>query len=154
MRGDAPARGDRGAPAAATLSVRDLPDGVLANVVTYLAPPSRAMLAVATESRAIISNDSGEWSTLDFVDVEESLAKKLTDDDFHRILVCIDARESLKVLKLTGCVNITGKGLEPLRGSVVLEQIDLSLVQSTRVHTSIQNQKFRKLIRYLSSAAL
>ena len=31
-------------------------------------------------------------------------------------------------LKLTGCVNITGAGLDPLRGSVVLEKIDLSLV--------------------------
>ena len=33
-----------------------------------------------------------------------------------------------KTLKLTGCVNITGSGLELLRGSLVLQQIDLSLV--------------------------
>ena len=32
-------------------------------------------------------------------------------------------------MKLTGCVNITGCGLSPLRESVVLEQIDLSLLK-------------------------
>jgi len=31
-------------------------------------------------------------------------------------------------LRLAGCVNITGAGLEPLRGSSVIEQIDLGLV--------------------------
>ena len=35
----------------------------------------------------------------------------------------------LKKLKLCGCVNITGHGLNPLRGSVALEQIDISLVR-------------------------
>ena len=35
----------------------------------------------------------------------------------------------LKRLKLCGCINITGIGLNPLRGSVVLEQIDISLVR-------------------------
>ena len=34
----------------------------------------------------------------------------------------------MKRLKLTNCVNITGAGLEPLRGSLIIEQIDLSLV--------------------------
>jgi hypothetical protein len=29
---------------------------------------------------------------------------------------------------LAGCVNIIGHGLEPIRGSLVLEQIDLSLI--------------------------
>jgi len=33
-------------------------------------------------------------------------------------------------LKLTNCINITGAGLEPLRGSSTIEQIDLSLVGS------------------------
>ncbi|KAL7537536.1 hypothetical protein ACHAXR_007895 [Thalassiosira sp. AJA248-18] len=44
------------------------------------------------------------------------------------VLACIDAGNHLQTLKLAGCVNITGRGLEPLRGSLVLEQIDLSLV--------------------------
>ena len=35
----------------------------------------------------------------------------------------------LKRLKLCGCIDITGIGLNPLRGSIVLEQIDLSLAR-------------------------
>jgi hypothetical protein len=37
-------------------------------------------------------------------------------------------REGTERLKLTNCANITGAGLDPLRGSTVIEQIDLSLV--------------------------
>eukprot|EP00579_Thalassiosira_antarctica_P015082 CAMPEP_0201941836 /NCGR_PEP_ID=MMETSP0903-20130614/47802_1 /ASSEMBLY_ACC=CAM_ASM_000552 /TAXON_ID=420261 /ORGANISM="Thalassiosira antarctica, Strain CCMP982" /LENGTH=430 /DNA_ID=CAMNT_0048484015 /DNA_START=24 /DNA_END=1316 /DNA_ORIENTATION=- len=65
------------------------------------------------------------WEVLDFVDVEESLAKKLTDDDIGSVLVCINARDSLKKLRLIRCHKFVGQGLEPLRGSVVLEHIDI-----------------------------
>ena len=70
-----------------------------------------------------------QWGVLDFVEIEKSLARELTDDDIGSILACIDARQTLKKLKLTGCVNIIGHGLESLRGSISLEQIDLSLVK-------------------------
>ena len=46
------------------------------------------------------------WDILDFVDIEEGLAKKLTDDDIGGILVCIDAKASLKKLRLTRCQNM------------------------------------------------
>ena len=71
-----------------------------------------------------------EWGTLDFVDVEKSLASKLTDDDIGAILLCIDAKNKLKRLNLTHCYNVVGRGLEPLRFSAVLEQIDLGLVRT------------------------
>ncbi|KAL7539462.1 hypothetical protein ACHAXR_009306 [Thalassiosira sp. AJA248-18] len=74
------------------------------------------------------NENKGRWATLDFVEIDKSLASRLTDVDVGAILVCINAFQALKKLKLTGCVNITGNGLEILRGSVVLEQIDLSLV--------------------------
>lgn len=60
---------------------------------------------------------------LDFEDIEKRLASKLTDDDIAAVLVCINAAGNL-----AGCKNVTGSGLEPLRGSAVLEKIDLSLV--------------------------
>ena len=44
------------------------------------------------------------------------------------ILSCTNAKVTLKTMKLTGCTRITGIGLEPLRGSTVLQQLDLSLV--------------------------
>jgi len=128
--------------------INDLPVGILVDVSAYLSKPSRALLAVAftapstswqnndnnlmhrgasSISTAIVS--SSEWGTLDFEDIEKSLAKRLSDDDMFAILVCINAQDVLKKLKLTGYINITGQGLSPLRRSVVLEQIDLSLIK-------------------------
>lgn len=55
--------------------------------------------------------------------------RKLTDDDVGAALVCMDAAKNLTRLKLTGsCARITGVGLEPLRGSLVLRQLDVSMV--------------------------
>ena len=43
--------------------------------------------------------------------------------------MCFNAKNILGILKLAGrLVNIIGHGLEALRGSVVLKQIDLSTV--------------------------
>ena len=53
----------------------------------------------------------------------------MTDKDLAAILVCIDAKNNLKRLNLTHCFGIVGTGLEPLRGSVVLEKLDLGLVR-------------------------
>ena len=127
-----------------TLHINDLPIGILADVSAYLSQPSRAILAVAFSappssswknyddlmhrpspiSTAIIS--ASQWDILDFEDIEKELANKLTDDDIYAVLKCINAHV-LKKLKLCGCTNIEGHGLNPLRGSVVLEQIDISL---------------------------
>jgi len=85
-------------------------------------------------TKAIVS--AQQWDTLDFEDVNKELANKLSDDDTFAILQCISAHDVLKKLKLTGCVNLTGQGLSPLRGSVVLEQIDLCLLKKYEDPTS------------------
>eukprot|EP00984_Skeletonema_dohrnii_P007876 scaffold2901_cov91-Skeletonema_dohrnii-CCMP3373.AAC.20 len=114
----------------------NLPSGILTHVANYLAPPSRALFAAALithqniaasdeRNTAIVGN---EWATLDFGDIEEDLAARLSDGDISAVLQCIDAVNEVKTLKLTNCVNIKGAGLEPLRGSSIIEQIDLSLV--------------------------
>ena len=79
-------------------------------------------------SSAIVGN---QWVTLDFGAIEKELAVKLLDVDIDRVLMCIDAVNNVKRLKLTNCVAITGTCLEPLRGSVVIEQIDLSVIYDT-----------------------
>lgn len=124
-----------------TLHITNLPDGFLVNVSEYLPKPSKAMLAVALSapssswnvnsipsdvSRAIVS--SQQWDTLDFEEVNTELANKLTDDDISAILTCISAQDILKRLKLCGCTNIEGWGLNPLQGSSILEQIDISIL--------------------------
>lgn len=69
-----------------------------------------------------------DMSVLDFDDIDKELAARLTDADIGGVLMCIDAIHNMKKIKLTGCVGITGRCLEVLRGSTVLQQLDLSLV--------------------------
>ena len=122
----------------AVLYITDLPDGILVGISSYLAKPSAVLFALAmsaddsqsTEtqtSKAIVSS-AINWNVLDFGDIEKSLAAKLCDDDIDMMLKSIHAVNKLKILKLAGCVNITGVGLNTLRSSTSLEQIDLSLV--------------------------
>ena len=92
--------------------------------------PSRALFAVAISAAhadrlAIVGTD---WDNiLDFGDIEEEgLAAKLTDDHIRDVLLCVDAVNRVTRLMLTGCINVTGAGLEPLRGSLAFEQLDLS----------------------------
>ena len=117
------------------LHIKDLPDGILVGISSYLAKPSVALFAIAmatnsqeqTEtSKAIIS--SANWSVLDFGDVEKDLAAKLSDDHIDKVLKYFEVYSKLTVLKLAGCVNITGQGLVILGFSTLIQQIDMSLV--------------------------
>ena len=112
-----------------------LPSGILAHAASFLAAPSKALLAVALdENSAVTSNErssaivGNQWDTLDFGQIEKEAAENLTDSDIEGVLLCIDAVNNVKRLKLTNCIKITGTCLEPLRGSAVIEQIDLSLI--------------------------
>jgi len=103
------------------------------HAATFLATPSRALFATALMDDAqdvvnqLSSAIAGDQTTVDFGDIEKELALNLSDGDINSALLCIDAVNKLKKLRITNCVNITGIGLEPLRGSAVIQQIDLSL---------------------------
>ena len=115
--------------------ITDLPSGILAHAASFLTDPSKALFAISLDknsavlpterSSAIVGN---QWDVLDFGGIEKGLAEKLSDSDIEKVLLCIDAVNNLKRLKLANCTNITGTCLEPLRGSLIIEQIDLSLV--------------------------
>ena len=122
-------------------SLTDLPNGILAHVASFLAAPSRALFAVALEDEnsAVSTNErsaaiGSQWDILDFGEIEKELAAKLLDVDIQAVLLCIDAVNNVKRLKLDNLINITGAGLEPLRGSLIIEQIDLSLVGDHQNH--------------------
>lgn len=122
----------------ASNSVADLPSGILEYTASFLAASSRALFASALNTSRPIkrtSNTSLSASIvgkdiifLDFGDIEAELAAKLSDEDISSVLLCIDAVNKLKRLRLTNCINVTGVCLEPLRGSTVIENIDLTLV--------------------------
>jgi hypothetical protein len=104
---------------------------VLCHVALFLPRSSRALLgaALTPSSTSLQSNwDNDKWEILDFSDLDKDLAARLTDDDLYNILTWIDAKKRLRILKLTGCVNIIGHGLRILHDAINLRQIDLSLV--------------------------
>ena len=124
------------------ISLSDLPTGALAHVSSYLASPlSCALFAAALNHRDVDSSTvitGSQWDALDFGHIEKELAAKLTDDDINAVLTHIDAVNNIKKLRLTNCINITGVGLEPLRGSIIIQQI-------MRVQFSIRNHHFHAL---------
>jgi hypothetical protein len=119
-------------------NIANLPSEPLIHVASYLAAPSRALFAVAVATSnpdAESSQDSissaivgYHWDSLDFGQIEKELAAKLSDEDISGVLQCIGAVNKVTRLRLTNCVNITGVCLEPIRGSWVIKEIDLSLV--------------------------
>ncbi len=93
-------------------------------------PNVNSRLVLSSFASAHNDDDDDAWSILDFADID---GNRLTDDDVGALLSCIDAVHKVKRLKLAGCTSISGVGLEPIRGSLVLEQIDLSLVKEHRM---------------------
>ena len=119
------------------MCLSDLPNVVLTHAASYLDAFTRAFFAASlsiNQDAAAASDERNtaivdhEWITLDLRDIEKDLDERLTDGDISSILMCIDAVNKLKTLKLANCTKITGTCLEPLRGSTMIEQIDLSLV--------------------------
>ena len=120
--------------------IDNLSDELLICISNYLPKTNVALLASVFSSlnnsepsargKSIISSFARRsWECIDFLDVDKDLRiMKLTDNDIQGLLFCIDAVNNLKKLKLTHCFNFTGMGLQQLSNSVVLEQIDLSLV--------------------------
>lgn len=125
------------------LNLTDLPDDLLTAVANFLPPTSVALFAVAismsdsgrpsTMSEAIVAScagvsSKGPWDVMDFLDIDKCLRVRLTDDDLSGVLTCVNAVRNVKKLKLTHCIQVTGLGLDPIRRSVVLEQLDLSQI--------------------------
>ena len=133
-----------------TLYLSDMPDSILIHVTSYLSKESSVLFAAGVttpststdndfhvtagnlSSTILSSLQSEPWIKLDVRDLNDykilqPYSKHLTDDDLYSVLVAIDAVNNLKSLHLTGCTTITGRGLKPLRGSTVIESIDLGL---------------------------
>jgi len=67
------------------------------------------------------------WSKIDFGSYGYT---RITDAQLRSFLLRCHAKERCQVLKLTGCTRIHGWGLEPVRGSCVMREMDLKLEPS------------------------
>jgi hypothetical protein len=140
----------------------NLPDAVLIHISSFVNDTSKVLLAVALTAssdairksnydikpcpgaKAILNQRVRRFRgpmtrvlsryKIDFADVDKELAARLSDEDVGGILAFIDSVFGIKTVKLTHCVNITGRCLEPLRGSTILKELDLSLVDKDCLH--------------------
>ncbi|KAL7449802.1 hypothetical protein ACHAWC_001820, partial [Mediolabrus comicus] len=118
------------------IGLGDVPTEALQHVASFLAAPSQVMFGLhvaaaedkSLNKRSFAIAEEQSWDTLDFGEIEKEVASRLSDDDIKAVLWCIDAGNKVKRLRLTNCFNVTGSCLEPLSGSEVIEQIDMSLV--------------------------
>ena len=90
------------------------------NIMSF--QPSKTTLAIMKQNKL--------WEMLDFKYIAEYLEREVTDNDVRWLLQCIDVVNHVKTLRLTHCYGVTGVGLQPLVGSIVLETVDLSLVDT------------------------
>ena len=82
----------RTCPSSDGVALSDLPDEALSYVASFLACPSRALLAVAYRNTEAVTNaiiSFEQWNNLDFGEIEKSLSSKITDNLLEEILVCI-----------------------------------------------------------------
>ena len=105
----------------------DIPDALLVRSAEYLSNTS-CVSHPSDISTNIARATRESWESIDLKDIQDICGRSLTDDDVRWILLAIDAVNCVKSISMTNCIGITGAGLEPLRGSIGLEKIDLSLV--------------------------
>jgi hypothetical protein len=134
------------------LPIYNLPDAVLIHISSFVENASKVLLAVALTAssdairksnydikpcngaRAIL-NQRISWfnEAIDFTKTDKELAARLSDEDVGGVLACVGDIFEIANVKLTHCINVTGRCLEPLRGSKTLQKLDLSLVNRDRL---------------------
>jgi hypothetical protein len=163
--------------------MEDFPKSVLSNIAVYLAKTERVLFAVALTAPSIswerensdgnkTPSDAGQiimsspyykqnklydekWLDLELDNDYYSIPRleKLNDGDICGVLVCTKAAQNLEHLSLPFCTNVVGHGLNLLRGSSILTDIDLSLTRrngSTSLHNRIRLSE-RVVLPILSS---
>ena len=104
----------------------DMPAAVLLQMIDeFLLMRERLLLAECSPSvAAFIGGSSSLWQRISF----GAAGELLTDAGLAALLDRVGALQHTVVLSLQGCTKITGQGLSSLRGSVVLEELDLRTV--------------------------
>lgn len=104
----------------------EIPDDVTRCLLTSLSLSSLVKLSVCSKTLAeSVYSRSYLWEKIDLETLSYRQRQALNDRSLHRLLKAVNAKEVTKSLSIRYCTNIQGFGLEPLRGSHVLEELDL-----------------------------
>lgn len=116
--------------------LEQLPFELLTKVLEFSTLPERLHVARGNHEllQRVTVECSSLWVKIDFSPFQEQCKKQslgrgesLLDSMLRGLLVRVNARETTTYLSLQGCTEIVGHGLEPMRGSHVLERINLDV---------------------------
>ena len=93
----------------------------------FLKLSSRIRLASTSKTlqKLIFQDCIPLWREIDFSDLPYATKQSLTDEMLASLLIRVNAKSVTRTINLTSCNGIQGTGLEPLRGSEVLEILDM-----------------------------
>jgi len=103
-----------------------LPRQILVNILTYLDLHSLVIFSGCsslTKDIVFKQMPTGRWETIQICCRGRPCT--INDEQLAAFLHNINAVEKTRLLSLVGCPSLTGRGIEPLSGSTVLEDIDL-----------------------------
>jgi hypothetical protein len=107
--------------------LQSIPVEIRRRVLPFCDIPSLVLFAATSASyrRFVFEDCTFLWTTIDFGNVNQSQAARLTDECLNSLLSNANARRATTSLSLMGCTSVQGTGLAPLMFSRHLEQIEL-----------------------------
>lgn len=128
------------------IGAESLPSDIWFEIASFLQLEEQAIFLSSNSIKGasiLLERDSlaerSKWESLDFGNLplpkerngimEIDIASKITDNHMSAIFDTIDARNNVKTLYFTRCVTLRGGCLRDLRGSRVVEKIDLNCHQ-------------------------
>ena len=115
-----------------TYALIEIPCDVSRRILESMGLSGRVKLSVCSKTLAnSIYSKRYLWATIDFgAELSFKQRSLLTDRSLHRLLENVQAKQITKALSVRRCEKIQGYGLEPLRGSAVIEELDLRVKPS------------------------
>ena len=125
-----PNTGKSTTPASSSINSRlvliEIPDDVTRCLLTSLSLSSLVKLSVCSKTLAeSVYSRSYLWEKIDLETLSYHQRNDFSDRSLHRLLEAVNAKAITKSLSISRCAKIQGFGLEPLRGSHAIEELDL-----------------------------
>jgi hypothetical protein len=106
-----------------------LHDELRSKIISSLSLEAKLVLGNTCRAMRRLCNSPSLWRTIRF---SPESAPKLTDEDLRLVLLRVNAKQHTEHVSLCGCTSLTGEGLEPLRYSSALLEIDLRVNVAAR----------------------
>ena len=115
--------------------LENIPVDIMVRISIFLKLSCRIRLASTSKTlqKLIFQDCVPLWREINFKDLPYPKKQSLTDEMLASLLIRVNAKSVTRTINLTRCGGIQGTGLEPLRGSEVLETLDMTEAYQQRI---------------------